>query len=136
MKYFEAKELLLEKLEENDKLKAEIEKLDAIVKTYRKLYIDTIDERAILIIRIEQLKSELEQSIKLPCKVGDTIYLLDFEGDKYDEAIVEEIMITIDNKIEINSNYEIGTWSEDTYIKYSQEEAEQALKGEQTNDIN
>jgi hypothetical protein len=136
MKYFEAKELLLEKLEENDKLKAEIEKLDAIVKTYRKLYIDTIDERAILIIRIEKLKSELEQSIKLPCKVGDTIYLLDFEGDKYDEAIVEEIMITIDNKIEINSNYEIGTWSEDTYIKYSQEEAEQALKGEQTNDIN
>ena len=71
-----------------------------------------------------------EQSLllRLPCKVGDTIYLVDFEEKAWDEAIVNSIEIdTRDNRILINSDYEIGTWAEDNYVFYSKEEAEQAL---------
>lgn len=67
--------------------------------------------------------------LRLPCKVGDTIYLVDFEEKAWDEAIVNSIEIdTRDNRILINSDYEIGTWAEDNYVFYSKEEAEQALE--------
>lgn len=57
-------------LQENTKLKAEIEQLKErleIKDNNFELYSDALDE-------IERLKSELERSVKLPCKVGDTIY--------------------------------------------------------------
>ena len=64
----------------------------------------------------------------MPCKVGDTVYLVDFEEKTWDEATVNSIEIdTRDNRILINSDYEVGTWSEDSYVFYSKEEAEQAL---------
>lgn len=66
--------------------------------------------------------------LRLPCKVGDTIYLVDFEEKTFDEATVNSIEIdTRDNRVLINSDYEVGTWSEDNYVFYSKEEAEQAL---------
>lgn len=66
--------------------------------------------------------------IRLPCKVGDTIYLVDFEEKMWDEATVNSIEVdTRDNRVLINSDYEVGTWSEDSYVFYSKEEAEQAL---------
>jgi hypothetical protein len=57
-----------------------------------------------------------------PCNVGDTVYLIDFEEEEWDEATVDEIVITGEG-IEINSDYEIGTPSECDYIAYSEEEA-------------
>lgn len=67
--------------------------------------------------------------LRLPCKVGDVVYLVDFEEREYDEATVWSIEIdTKDNRILINSDYEVGTWAEDGYVFYSREEAEQALK--------
>lgn len=66
--------------------------------------------------------------LKLPCKVGDTIYLVDFEEKAYDEATVWSIEIdTKDNRILINSDYEVGTYAFDNYVFYSKEEADKAL---------
>ena len=66
--------------------------------------------------------------IKLLCKVGDEIYLVDFEEKTYDVATVMSIEIdTRDNRILLNSDYEVGTWSEDGYVFYSKIEAEKAL---------
>lgn len=66
--------------------------------------------------------------IILPCKVRDTVYLVDFEEKTWDEATVNSIEIdTRDNRVLINSDYEVGTWSEDGYVFYSKEKAEQAL---------
>lgn len=62
-----------------------------------------------------------------PCNVGDTVYLIDFEEEEWDEATVDEIVIT-DEGIEINSDYEIGTSSECDYIAYSEAEARIALE--------
>ena len=85
----------------------------------------------ILAEKLKQYEDAEEQGflLRLPCKVGDTIYLVDFEENDYDEATVLSIEIdTRENRILINSDYETGTWSEDGYVFYSREEAEQALK--------
>lgn len=68
---------------------------------------------------------------KLPCKVGDIVYLVDFEENSYDVAVVESIeLCVVEDKFEIllNSDYEIGTYVFVDYVFYSQEEAERALK--------
>lgn len=62
-------------LKENDKLKAEVEQLkqniiDGANDTYSLQKLD----HELLTKEIEQLKSELEQSVKLSCRVGDDIY--------------------------------------------------------------
>ena len=79
-------------------------------------------------------KEEQGLLISLPCTVGDTIYLVDFEEKEYDEATVWSIEIdTKDNRILINSDYEVGTYAFDNYVFYSKAEAEEALarmKGE------
>ena len=70
--------------------------------------------------------SEKGLLVELPCKVGDTVYLLDFENSAYDEATVE--LVKIENEgIFIDTDYEIGTWEKAEYIRYSESEAEQAL---------
>lgn len=82
------------------------------------------------VMKYRQWKDAEEQGLllRLPCKVGDTIYLVDFEEKTFDEATVNSIEIdTRDNRVLINSDYEIGTWSEDNHVFYSKEEAEQAL---------
>ena len=67
--------------------------------------------------------------LRLPCKVGDTVYLVDFEEKMYDEATVMSLEIdTRDNRVLLNSDYEIGTWAEDCYVFYTKAEAEQALE--------
>ena len=129
---------LVESEKENTKLKSEIEQFsnelisvrieNELLKKKNELTIHYFEQYSPAIDEIEKLKEELEQSVKLPCKVGNTIYLLDFEENRYDEATVEEFVFTRDGKIEINSDYEVGTWSEDEYVKYSREEAEQSLK--------
>ena len=68
---------------------------------------------------------------KLPCKVGDIVYLVDFEENSYDVAVVESIeLCVVEDKFEIllNSDYEIGTYAFADYVFYSQEGAEQASK--------
>ena len=51
-----------------------MKKLKADFDTYYKLYLASIDAREILAECIEQLKSELEQSMKLPYPIGTPIY--------------------------------------------------------------
>lgn len=74
---------------------------------------------------------KLEQDgllLRLPCKVGDVIYLVDFGENAYDEATVQSIETdTKDNRILLNSDYEIGTCLDDDYVFLTREEAEQAL---------
>ena len=65
--------------------------------------------------------------LRLPCKVGDTVYFVDFDENEYDEAIVESIEFGR-NGFLINSDCEIGTYLGAEYLFLTQEEAEQALK--------
>lgn len=77
----------------------------------------------------EEYKSLEEQGllVKLPCKAGDTIYLVDFEEKMYDEATVDSVNVCRDG-IEINNDYEFGTCPEDKYVFFTKEEAEKALE--------
>ena len=81
---------------------------------------------------LEQLKSykDAEEQgllLRLPCKVGDTVYFVDFDENEYDEAIVESIEFGR-NGFLINSDCEIGTYLGAEYLFLTKEEAEQALK--------
>lgn len=83
--------------------------------------------------RLKAYEDAEEQRLlfKLPCKVGDIVYLVDFEENSYDVAVVESIeLCVVEDKFEIllNSDYEIGTYAFADYVFYSQEGAEQALK--------
>ena len=93
--------------------------------------INTIESYIWEIVKeLKQYRDAEEQGLllRLPCKVGDTVYLVDFEEKTWDEATVNSIEIdTRDNRVLINSDYEVGTWSEDSYVFYSKEEAEAAL---------
>ena len=83
-----------------------------------------------LLEELKQYRIAEEQGLllRLPCKVGNAVYLVDFEERTWDEATVNSIEIdTRDNRVLINSDYEVGTWSKDNYVFYSKEEAEQAL---------
>ena len=64
--------------------------------------------------------------VKLPCKAGDTIYLVDFDECEYDEATIISIEIGKDG-IQINSDYEIGTDLNAKYLFLTKEEAEKKL---------
>lgn len=66
--------------------------------------------------------------LRLPCRVGDVVYLVDFEEKDCDEATVWSIEIdTKDNRILINSDYEVGTYAFDSRVFYTKAEAEKAL---------
>ena len=87
-------------------------------------YLDTaisaLEENDKLKTEIEQLKSELEQSVKLPCKVGDKAWCI--TSDQYDyitepiECTVNEISINIDNPslllFRIDSNDSTDGWTD------------------------
>lgn len=82
--------------------------------------------------KLEELKicNDLEEQgfiLRLPCKVGDTVYFVDFDENEYDEAIVESIEFGR-NGFLINSDCEIGTYLGAEYLFLTKEEAEQALK--------
>lgn len=73
---------------------------------------------------------ELEEQgllLKLPCKVGDTIYLLDYEERKMDEATVDEIMIDSEGLF-INTDYASYLHTKLEYVFLTKEEAEAKLK--------
>lgn len=67
-------------IQENTKLKAEIENSNRIISNMIDEHECGVVGRNVEIINlkaeIEQLKLELEQAIKLPCKVGDTVYII------------------------------------------------------------
>ena len=77
----EAIDIAINSIQENEKLKAEIEQLKHQIETRIKvseanfnIYLKLETERDNLIASVDQLKSELEQSVKLPCKLKDTVY--------------------------------------------------------------
>lgn len=113
---FEVLEFLESALEENSKLKAEI----------------------------EQLKAELERSVKMPCKVGDVVYDNDFGcptpstivgysfgevNQDYDlENDIEQIYLySRSNRYNIDMSFPISCIGESIFL--TREEAEQHLKG-------
>ena len=84
-----------------------------------KIAINSIRENTNLKAENEELKSELEQSIKLPCKVGDIIYVVyNVKGRK---SIISENKFTLKYYMD-NINYFGKT------IFLTREEAEQSLK--------
>lgn len=78
---------------------------------------------------------ELEEQgllLKLPCKVWDTIYLLDYEERKMDEATVDEIMVDSEGLF-INTDYANYLHTKLDYVFLTKAEAEKVLaemKGE------
>lgn len=81
---------------------------------------------------IEQLAEyqRLEEQVlllRLPCKVGDTIYLLDYEERKMDEATVDEIMVDSEGLF-INTDYANYLHTKLDYVFLTKAEAEEALK--------
>ena len=83
--YYSAIELAISALEENSKLKAEIEQLKSDFDTYYKLYLASIDARNILHECVDELKAELEQSQEQWClKASDnTDYVLAYADGMY-----------------------------------------------------
>lgn len=65
--------------------------------------------------------------LKLPCKAGDTIYLLDYEERKFDEATVEEIMIDSEGLF-INTDYANYLHTKLEYVFLTKVEAQTALE--------
>lgn len=61
-----------------------------------------------------------------PCKEGDHIFLVDFEEGAYDEGIVQRIYIENDRMF-VDSDYEIGTCVDSDYVFFSEEAARQAV---------
>ena len=64
---------------------------------------------------------EQGQLIKLPCKKGDKIYIVNFPYISTDE--IEKISVTYEGRTEIINEYQIGT-----YAFFTHEEAEAFLK--------
>lgn len=130
----EAKNIAISALEENAKLKAEIERIKNESHRRSDMFLQ----------EIEQLKEELEKSVKLPCKVGDALF-------GYCSAFGQILEYSLDSVIveEIETIYCISAWSrrigeypteclDELEIQYSdfgktifltREEAEQSLKG-------
>ena len=76
----EAFDIAINSILENTKLKAENEKLKEYIENQKKLYEYRIDLQLKYNDEnheeIESLKSELEQSVKLPASIGDSVYVL------------------------------------------------------------
>ena len=92
----------------------------------RRKAINALQENTKLKAEIEQLKSELERSVKLPCKVGDVVYDTCF-------GFIEKCKIIKTVGITLESNMTTGDVSILDFGKtvfYSIEEAEQSLKGQ------
>lgn len=94
--------------EENKRFKFSNSMLEKELQEYRQL-----DEQGLL--------------LKLPCKVGDTIYLLDYEERKFDEATVEEIMIDSEGLF-INTDYANYLHTKLEYVFLTKAEAQTALE--------
>ena len=80
----------------------------------------------------EELKEyrELEEQgllLRLPCKVGDTIYFVEKDFEEIEKATIESIEFGR-NGFMINSDYEIGTYFSTENLFLTKKEAEQALE--------
>ena len=70
----DTRNLSIQTLEENTKLKAEIDRLNGKSEMYRDMADSFCNSNIKLKTEIEQLKSELEQSVKLPYLAGTPLY--------------------------------------------------------------
>lgn len=116
-------DMSIQAIQENDKLKAEIEQLKedckdemSMANEYTEIMVNQRKE-------IERLKSELEQSIKLPCKVGDIVYREIIQHDSYDDS---EYKVISACNFRFDMIDKIGKT-----VFLSREEAEQTLKGKE-----
>lgn len=125
----EISNLYAEKCKEVAELKAEIEKLKQnIVDSTNDTYsLQELDHK-LLTKEIEQLKAELEQSVKLPCKVGDTVYWISHFKSGIIQGKVSGILISgfgFDLKITDATGMTITKEFEKVFL--TREEAEKAL---------
>ena len=81
--------------------------------------ISALEENSKLEAEIERLKAELEQSVKLPCKVGDKLFSIE-------NGYIEEFKVRSLNHI-VNL-IEFSRFDETVF--FTREEAEQSLKGQ------
>ena len=129
---------------ENTKLKAEIEQLKwklSSTETQRDLKGYDAKRNADIMSSqlkiIKQLKSELEQSVKLSCKLGDVIYFR-VKGMNQFAEYVDFIQTQKITRIDIQEDGILYCSATEKFIEsdinktifLSQEEAEQALKGQ------
>ena len=91
-------------------------------------FCDTCEVK-MLFNKLKEYEDAEEQGLllKLPCKVGDTIYLLDYEERKFDEATVEEIMIDSEGLF-INTDYANYLHTKLEYVFLTKVEAQTALE--------
>lgn len=130
-------QIWIEALEENDKLKAEIEQLKNDLNNEREWIAKFKTD-------YEQLKSELEQSVRLPCKIGDALFCYCSAFGQILEYVLDYVVIDEKNTIYSISAYskQIGDCMQECLdeleIEYSDfgktvflsiKEAEQHLKG-------
>lgn len=142
--FLEASSKMVIILEENTKLKSEIEELNKRLDVKETLLI--LQETTMSMLssdkdtfihkyqnakaEIEQLKSELEQSVKLPCKVGDTIYTTNWIRNKVFSNVVTGFEVYKDDiYIATYDSHKISMKNIGLHLFLSREEAEQSLKG-------
>ena len=126
-------EFAINSIQENAKLKAEINRSNGKSEMYRDMADSFCNSNIKLKAEINQLKSELEQSVKLPCKVGDTIYET-FDGKINDWVIerISDVVIELKEKEPFMDNRLVSFVSKSfgKFVFLTQEEAEQSLKGQ------
>lgn len=136
----ESCDIAISALEENTKLKAEIEQLKEDYNVLARQY-DNVENSSIRYYNeVKQLKSELEQSVKLPCKVGDIVYRV---NGKIIPMTIESVLIKnrngniliridcIENEFKGEFSYISDSIQNDIgkIVFITREEAEQHLKG-------
>ena len=123
---------LVECEKENTKLKADNERLKENFETLSKQYCNVENSSIRYYNEMKQLKAELEQSVKLPCKVGDNL----FEANDDINEVIEYTIKNMDEiMIELVPSKEYASWLSKITSKHignlvfiTREEAEQALK--------
>lgn len=123
-KYYEEKVI-------NEKLKSEIEVLEQnIIDSANETYSLQKLNNELLTNEIKQLKAELEQSVKLPCKVGDKVYTTNWSNtQKYEHKVTGIITCNDTILLETYDSCTLNLENLGTHLFFSEEEAEQALKG-------
>ena len=133
-------EFAINSIQENAKLKAEIErsngksemyrdmadsfcnsniKLEAEIEQWQSTNLKLVCELTRIECENHQLKSELEQSVKLPCKVGDVLFSIESEH-------VEEFKVK--SLSHIVTLLEFNRFNDTVFL--TKKEAEQSLKGQ------
>lgn len=113
-------DIAINSIQENAKLKAENEQLKENYDALAKQYSNVENSSIRYYNELKQLKSELEQSVKLPCKLGNIVYKEIIQHDSYNDSeykIISAVCFRLDMLDKIGKS-----------VFLTREEAEQSLK--------